>query len=120
MKPRTPVAALAFVAFLAAGPALAQAQSSSMAMPMGSASSPPAAGQVAVTEGEVRKVDTAAQKLTLKHGDIRNLGMPGMTMVFKVADPQMLSAVHEGDKVRFTADRIGGVLTVTSIEPSAK
>lgn len=70
----------------------------------------------AKTEGEVRKVDTAQQKVTLKHGEIKNLDMPPMNMVFQVRDPAMLSQVKAGDKVRFTADKIGGAYVVTSIE----
>jgi Cu/Ag efflux protein CusF len=70
----------------------------------------------ATTEGEVRKVDAAQQKITLKHGEIKNLDMPPMNMVFQVLDPAMLSQVKAGDKVRFTADKIGGAYVVTSIE----
>ncbi len=68
------------------------------------------------TDGEVRKVDKDAGKLTLRHGPIQNLEMPAMTMVFKVANPLMLENLKEGDKVRFTADRVNGAITVTSIE----
>ena len=75
-----------------------------------------AAPAAAMTEGEVRKVDKAAKKITLKHGPIVNLDMPGMTMVFHVSDQAMLDQVKAGDKVRFTADEIGGNLTVTKIE----
>ncbi|SCX60506.1 copper-binding protein [Variovorax sp. EL159] len=67
-------------------------------------------------EGEVRKIDTDAKKITLKHGDIQNLDMTGMTMVFRVKDPAMLTKVKAGDKVRFTADKVDGALTVMSIE----
>jgi Cu(I)/Ag(I) efflux system periplasmic protein CusF len=69
------------------------------------------------TEGEVRKVDKEAGKITLKHGEIKNLDMPGMTMVFQVKDPAMLETVKAGDKVSFTVDRINGTFTVLSIEP---
>jgi Cu(I)/Ag(I) efflux system periplasmic protein CusF len=68
------------------------------------------------SEGEVRKIDKAQAKLTLRHGPIVNLDMPAMTMVFKVADPSWLGTLHEGDKVRFAADKVGGVYTVTAIE----
>jgi Cu(I)/Ag(I) efflux system protein CusF len=68
------------------------------------------------SEGEVRKVDPAQGKLTLKHGPIANLEMPGMTMVFKVADPKLLEGLKEGDKVKFSAERQGGAITVTAIE----
>ena len=68
------------------------------------------------TEGEVRKVDKEQGKVTLKHESIENLGMPGMTMVFKVSDPKMLETVKAGDKVKFAAVSINGALTVTAIE----
>ncbi|WP_374685090.1 copper-binding protein [Rhizobacter sp. J219] len=67
-------------------------------------------------DGEVRKVDTETKKLTLKHGEIKNLDMPGMTMVFQVKDPAMLQQVKPGDKVRFTAEKINGAFTVTTLE----
>ena len=67
-------------------------------------------------EGEVRKVDKQAKKLTLRHGPIPNLEMPDMTMVFRVADPKMLDGLEAKQKVRFTADRVEGQLTVTSLE----
>lgn len=69
-------------------------------------------------EGEVRKVDLDAKKITLKHGDIPNLEMIGMTMVFRVSDPALLSKVKPGDKVQFTADKVDGALTVLSIAPA--
>lgn len=68
------------------------------------------------SDGEVRKVDKDQGKLTLKHGPIANLDMPGMTMVFKVADRKLLDAVKAGDKVKFTAENLNGALTVTVIE----
>lgn len=69
-------------------------------------------------EGEVRKIDTEANKITLRHGDIPNLEMTGMTMVFRVKDPALLTQVKPGDKVRFTADKVDGALTVLSIAPA--
>ena len=69
-----------------------------------------------MTEGEVRKVDREQGKVTLKHGPIVNLDMPGMTMVFKAADPKLLDSVKPGDKVKFAADNINGTLTVTAME----
>ncbi|MDP3835834.1 MAG: copper-binding protein [Hydrogenophaga sp.] len=69
-----------------------------------------------MAEAEVRKVDAGAGKITLKHGDIRNLDMPPMTMVFQVKDPALLTKVKAGDKVRFTADKLNGAYTVMSIE----
>jgi Cu/Ag efflux protein CusF len=70
-----------------------------------------------MVEAEVRKVDTAAGKISLKHGEIKNLDMPPMTMVFQMNDPALLGKVKAGDKVRFTAMQINGAYTVMSIEP---
>lgn len=71
-----------------------------------------------MTEGEVRRIDKGQGRLTLRHGPIANLDMPGMTMVFRVADPRMLDTLREGDKLRFSAERIDGSITVTAIEPA--
>jgi len=70
-----------------------------------------------LTEGEVRKVDKDAGKLTLRHGAIPGMDMPPMTMVYRVEDSMMLDQVKVGDKVRFTMEKMGGTLTVTKIEP---
>jgi Cu(I)/Ag(I) efflux system periplasmic protein CusF len=70
----------------------------------------------ATAEGEVRRVDKDAQKMTIKHGPIPNLDMPGMTMVFRVKDAAMLDQVKAGDKIKFTADKISGAYTVTTLE----
>ncbi len=72
-----------------------------------------------MADGEVRKVDKAAGKLTLRHGRIESLDMPGMTMVFKVADPRLLDGLKEGDKLRFSADRVQGAITITAIVRAA-
>jgi Cu/Ag efflux protein CusF len=69
-----------------------------------------------LTAGEVRKIDRAQGKVTLAHEPIQSLGMPRMTMVFRVADPAMLDQVEPGDKVRFAADKVGGKYTVTRWE----
>jgi Cu/Ag efflux protein CusF len=72
-----------------------------------------------LSDGEVRKVDKEAKKLTIRHGPLANLDMPPMTMVFQVKDPTMLEQVKVGEKIRFQADKVGGAYTVTHIE-SAK
>ena len=69
-----------------------------------------------MTDGEVRKIDKDSQKITLKHGDIKNLDMPGMTMVFKVKDLAMLDKVKAGDKVRFKAEKADGAIVITALE----
>jgi Cu(I)/Ag(I) efflux system protein CusF len=68
------------------------------------------------TAGEVRRVDSAQGKLTLRHERIESLDMPAMTMVFQVADPKLLEGLQAGDKVRFAAERRNGAYTVTVIE----
>ena len=83
------------------------------------------AGASAVTatnlaDGEIRKVDKDAKKLTIRHGPLENLSMPAMTMVFQVKDPSMLESVKAGDKVRFVADKVGGAYTVTHLEVITK
>lgn len=69
-----------------------------------------------MVDGEIRKVDKDAAKLTIKHAELPNLGMMAMTMVFRVQDKAMLDQVAAGDKVRFAADKVGGALTVTALE----
>ena len=73
-----------------------------------------------MVDGEVRKIDTSANKITLKHGEIKNLDMPPMTMVFQVKDPAMLEKVKAGDKVQFTVDNVNGAMTVLTLEPAKK
>ena len=106
---------LAVTAVVLTASAYAQSNASDQASHHPSATASASAAPT-TTEGEVRKVDKEQGKVTLKHGPIENLGMPGMTMVFKVSDPKMLDMVKAGDKVKFTADNINGALTVTAIE----
>ncbi|MGY2492855.1 copper-binding protein [Cupriavidus sp. CP313] len=68
-------------------------------------------------EAEVRKVDAANGKVTLKHGPIENLDMSAMTMTFPVKDRAAPAKVKEGDKVSATFDKVNGVATVTGIAP---
>ncbi|MFC4161384.1 copper-binding protein [Chitinimonas lacunae] len=69
------------------------------------------------SEGEVRKVDREQNKITIRHGEIANLGMPPMTMVFRVKDPALLGTLKAGDKIRFQAEKLEQGYTVTAIEP---
>ncbi len=70
----------------------------------------------AKAQAEVRRVDLATGRVQLRHGPIANLDMPPMTMVFRVAKPSMLEGLKEGDRILFTAERIDGAYTVTSLE----
>jgi Cu/Ag efflux protein CusF len=69
-----------------------------------------------LTEAEVRKVDKEAGKITLKHGEIKNLDMPPMTMVFRVKEASLLDKAKAGDKIRFAAEKIDGNFVVTEIQ----
>ncbi len=83
------------------------------AAPAAPAAAAPAAD---MAEGEVRRVDKAGRKITLRHGEIKSLDMPPMTMVFQVSDPALLDKVSAGDKVRFRADQSGGNYRVTDLQ----
>lgn len=83
---------------------------------------PPAAATSAgaddMTDGEVRKIDLEAGKVTLKHAAIKSLDMPAMTMVFAVKDKALLDRLKAGDKIRFKVVDDGGTLTLTEIQPA--
>lgn len=70
----------------------------------------------ALSDGEVTRRDARTGKLTIRHGEIANLGMPPMTMVFALQDPAQGSALKPGDKVRFRAQEVNGALLITHIE----
>jgi len=80
------------------------------------AAAPAVRANADLTDGEVRKVDKAAKSITLKHGEIRNVGMPPMTMAFAVRDPALLDKVKAGDKVKFRVEKIGDDFFVTAID----
>lgn len=67
-------------------------------------------------DGEVMRIDQEAGKVTLKHGEIKNLDIPAMQMAFRVANPSWLKTLQMHDKVRFSADKVGGQFTITAIE----
>jgi len=92
------------VAFAAGGTA---------AIRLAQASSVPA---IAMVDGLVKRVDKAAGKVTLSHAPLGNLGMPAMTMVFRVKDATWLDRLKEGDKIRFTAGKVNGAYTVVHLE----
>lgn len=110
MKSIRSLSAATSLVFLLAGgsPTLVLAQN---------AAAPAAASTTALpqVDAEIRKIDAPAGKVTLKHGDIPNLDMPGMTMVFQLRDPAQLAGLKVGDKVRIRADQIKGAYTVVDI-----
>ncbi|MDP1894929.1 MAG: copper-binding protein [Hydrogenophaga sp.] len=111
---------------LASGMALAQTHNHAHGAPA-TTETPAAATPTAPTEtasnglpwaeAEIRRIDAAAGKLSLKHGDIKNLDMPPMTMVFQLQDKALLGKLKVGDRVRFTADKVNGSYTVVDIQP---
>jgi Cu/Ag efflux protein CusF len=116
-QPRQPrlYALLATLLLTLAGTAQAQSNTSHDAHhPTPAASS--ATNGLPTAEAEVRRIDLQAGKVSLKHGDIPNLDMPPMTMVFQVKDASWLQQIKVGDKVRFTADKVNGAYTVMSLE----
>ena len=110
------LSSLVLVCALASTPALAQQKSDDH-----SGHHPPtAAASTAgdMTDGEVRKVDLEAAKITLKHAEIKNLDMPAMTMVFVVRDKAMLDKLKPGDKVKFRVVNDAGKFTITEMQPA--
>lgn len=95
----------AFIASLLCTSALAQ-----------TATSPAPIANQDMTEAEVRKVDKEAKKVTLKHGPIKNLDMPGMTMVFQVRDAALFDKLAVGEKIKFSAAQLQGAFVVTGVE----
>ena len=104
MRPHRPLSALLLaLASLTALPALAAepaAHAAHAAQPL--------------TDGVVKKIDKAGGRVTLAHGPLN--GMPGMTMAFAVKDPAWLDSLKPGERIRFAADTLGGVLTVVKVE----
>ncbi len=68
-----------------------------------------------MTEAEVRKIDKAQSKITLKHGEIKKLDMPPMTMVFRAKDTKLLEGLAVGDKIKFAAEQVDGGYVVTQV-----
>ena len=75
-----------------------------------------AGAATSLVAGEVKKVDKEAGKVTIRHAEIKNLGMAAMTMVFRVKDSAMLGQIKAGDKVNFAAEKVNGAITVVQLE----
>lgn len=75
-----------------------------------------AMAQSPMSEGEIKKIDKQAGKVTIKHGPLVNLDMPSMTMVFTAKEPSQLDAVKVGDKIRFVAEKNGRTLQASQLE----
>jgi len=101
---------------LAAGFAPQAVAADSRSHPATSEAKPAAAAGAALTDGEVRKVDKAAGKVTIKHGPMPKFDMPAMTMAYRVKDKAMLEQLKPGDRIKFDADSAGGEFTVLRLE----
>lgn len=110
MKSSTAILVAAALAFGALTPiaGFAQAAKDPGAMPTADA----------LSDGEVRKIDKETGKITIKHGPIKNLDMPPMSMVFTAKDKALLDKVKVGDKIRFVAADEGGKMIVKDIQPA--
>lgn len=73
------------------------------------------ASKAVLADGEIRKINKNTGQITMKHGEIKSVEMPPMTMVFRVADKAMLDGLNEGDKVKFNVKQEGANYTVTEI-----
>ena len=70
-----------------------------------------------LTDGEIRKIDKENGKITIKHGEIKHMDMPPMSMVFNVKDKAMLDKVQVGEKIQFVVIQDAGKMVVTDIQP---
>lgn len=127
MKAFTKISVLALMTAMSVAPAFAQDAKHGEHGTHGTAATQAAHGSAHaghpvdaadMTDGEVKKVDKEAGKITLRHGELKNLGMGAMTMVFRAKEPAMLTQVKAGDKVKFVAERINGAITVVQLVPS--
>ena len=119
MKKLTLIASVLVTTAIYSGNVLAQTATPAPAAP---AATMEKAAMKDAAEAEVRKIDKEAKKITLKHGPIKNLDMPGMTMVFQVRDAALLDKLAQlapGDKILFTAEQQQGAFVVTGAEKVA-
>ncbi|PUA96295.1 Cu/Ag efflux protein CusF [Acidovorax sp. 107] len=101
---------------LGAAPALAQAPAAAASDSHSGHHAAPAVPSAELSEGEITRWDPRTLRVSLRHGEIKNLDMPAMSMVFRVSDASVLGDLKAGDKVRFRAERVNGTYQVTRIE----
>jgi len=111
------VAAMSLATLLAAGVSAQGAENNKQGV---ATPAKPATKDSDLTLGEIRRIDKANKKLTIKHGDIKNLQMPGMTMVFQLSDAGALDQLKVGDEVRFRAEMGPTGLLITEIHLSGR
>lgn len=110
------LASALLVSALLTGPALAQQKADDHSAHHAASPATAAASSADMADGEVRRIDKGTGKITLRHGEIKHLDMPGMTMVFQVKDPALLDKVKVGDKVKFRAEKTAAGFVVTAID----
>lgn len=115
MKPITTGLILSAL-MLTGNSALAQSQAHDHGTVHPAPAAPAASDALPWVDAEVRRVDPAARKVTLRHGPIANLDMPPMSMAFQVEDAALIGPFQPGDKVRFTAEQRQGAYWATRIE----
>jgi len=103
-------------AALMAGPASSQPKASDHATHHAASPAAADANQAHSADGEVRRIDKDAGRVTLRHGDIKTLDMPPMTMVFTVRDKALLDGFKTGDKVKFKVVNEAGKLVITEMQ----
>ena len=109
---------VSIISLISAAFAFAMVGPVALAPPAAEASVVVVAAENGMTQGEVRRVDAGQGKITIRHGEIKNLQMPPMTMVFKVRDPAMVDAVKKGDRILFRAVQENGDLVITEMRPA--
>ena len=104
---------------LLTAPALAQQKADDHAAHQPATAAPAAAQSADMADGEVRWIDRDAGKITLRHGEIKSLDMPGMTMGFRVDPPRLLDGVQPGQEVEFDVVKRDDGYVVTTLRPKA-
>ncbi|MBE0613646.1 MAG: copper-binding protein [Burkholderiales bacterium] len=116
MKSKSTILSMSVFALAVVASSGAVAQATMSGGKMGEMKMQQSSEAVDMTDGVVRKVDKNAKKITIKHGPIKNLDMPGMTMVFQTKDQALLEKVQKGDKVKFKAAIDGSAMVITEIQ----
>lgn len=74
----------------------------------------PVQAQQATASGKVRRVNPSAGKITIMHGEIVELKLPAMTLVYRI-EPQLIQEIQPGDQVTFTVVRQNGDYVIIEI-----
>ncbi|NNC99509.1 MAG: copper-binding protein [Gammaproteobacteria bacterium] len=69
--------------------------------------------------GIVKSIRRAQGKVKIEHGPIDRMGMPAMTMMFKVSDPTLLEGIEMGSTIDFSVDNSSGGFVITGIKPAS-